>query len=406
MNKNIKSDDDTRIDFTVNGLHYENGRIISIDIKNGVIQKISETGRTQDADSPLIIAPGLIDNQINGYAGIDFSHEDFSSERMRSAVKEIWKDGVTTFLPTLITNSHKNLIRNFRILSETLRDPVLLGSVPGFHLEGPYLSSEAGFFGCHPVQHLRKPSWEEFTEYQEAADGKIIQVTISPELEGAMEFIRLCNNAGVVVSIGHTNATAEQINNAVENGARLSTHLGNGCANLIDRHLNPLWPQLANDRLTPSIIADGHHLLPEEIQVFLKVKGKDNIILTSDVTHLIGMAPGNYVYMGSNVVYTEDGLVKNPELNCLAGASLPLRKGIETMLNWTGCSLADAINMATYNVARIYGLENRGSLAPGKRADIILFQKEQNRIIIKKTFVNGHLVYPGPKTRDSAPDKL
>ena len=343
--------------FEIEGIHYESGNGIAIEISDGVIQKISETG---NENSLLIIAPGLIDNQVNGYTGIDFSDEAFTSESMRIAAKAIWKDGVTTFLPTLITNSHENLVRNFKILSETLKDTFLMGSIPGFHLEGPYLSTEAGYFGCHPLQHLRKPSWKEFIEYQEAAGGKIIQVTISPELEGAMEFIRLCINAGVVVSIGHSNATADQINRAVEIGARLSTHLGNGCANLINRHFNPIWPQLANDLLTPSIIADGHHLLPEEIQVFFKVKGPDNIILTSDVTHLIGMAPGNYVYMGSNVVYTEDGLIKNPELNCLAGASLPLKKGIETMLNFTGCSLADAFRMASSNVARIYGLGKQG----------------------------------------------
>lgn len=209
-----------------------------------------------------------------------------------------------------------------------------------------------------------------------------------------MEFIRLCKETGVAISIGHTNASTEQINQAVENGARLSTHLGNGCANLINRHKNPIWPQLANDLLTPSIIADGHHLLPEEIQVFYKVKGPDNIILTSDVNHLIGLTPGKYVYMGAEVIYTEDGLVKNEELNCLAGASLPLKKGVETMMNFTGCSLANAINMASKNVAEIYCLKNRGSLLPGKRADIILFEKKGNQILIKETWVKGQKVFP------------
>ncbi len=115
-----------------------------------------------------------------------------------------------------------------------------------------------------------------------------------------------------MVAIGHTNASADQISQAVDNGARLSTHLGNGCANLIHRHMNPLWPQMANDHLTPSIIADGHHLLPEEVQVFYKIKGPHNIILTSDVTHLIGMTPGKYMFLGSEIVYTDDGLIKNP----------------------------------------------------------------------------------------------
>ena len=275
--------DDKRDRIELSGIHYETGKPVVIEISNGFIQRISEIKKPGEQNPHLFLAPGLIDNQINGYVGIDFSHETFNSAGMRTAAKAIWKDGVTSFLPTLITNSHENLIRNFKILSETLNDNILSDCIPGFHLEGPYLSTEDGFFGCHPVHHLRKPSWDEFNEYQIAAGGKIIQVTISPELDGAMEFIRLCKKNGVIIAIGHTNASTEQIKLAVENGASLSTHLGNGCANLINRHRNPIWPQLANGLLTPSIIADGHHLLPEEIQVFYKVKGPDNLILTSDV---------------------------------------------------------------------------------------------------------------------------
>jgi N-acetylglucosamine-6-phosphate deacetylase len=393
MNKNVKLNNDKRDHFVLIGIHYESGKTVGIEISNGVIQRLSEIKKPGEQNPHLFVAPGLIDNQINGYVGIDFSHETFTAEGMLTASKAIWRDGVTSFLPTLITNSHENLIRNFKILSESLKDSILKDCIPGFHLEGPYLSAEAGFFGCHPVNHLRKPSWDEFTEYQKAAGGKIIQVTISPELDGAMEFIRLCKKNGVVIAIGHTNASAEQIKLAIENGASLSTHLGNGCANLINRHKNPIWPQLANDLLTPSIIADGHHLLPEEIQVFYKVKGPDNLILTSDVNHLIGLAPGKYVYMGSEVIYTEEGLVENAALNCLAGASLPLKKGVETMMNYTGCSLANAINMASGNVARIYGLKERGSIVAGKRADIILFGKIGNKITIKETYLNGKQVY-------------
>ena len=193
--------------------------------------------------------------------------------------------------------------------------------------------------------------------------------------------------------MGHTNASADQIDQAVENGARLSTHLGNGCANFIHRHKNPIWPQLANDRLATSVIADGQHLLPEEIRVFYKVKGPENIILTSDVIYLAGMGPGRYTFLESEVILTEEGMLLNPELNCLAGASFPLKKGVETMMNFTGCSLTNAINMASGNVARIYGLNDRGKLAPGKRADIILFEKERNELKVIKTFLKGELVY-------------
>jgi len=380
--------------FSIEGTHYATGNPVRIEIINGRIGNIAEIKELENNNSSLFIAPGLIDNQINGYANVDFSGNNFSAGDIVEATRAIWREGVTSFLPTLISNSSENLIKNFRILDEALRkNEVLRDSIPGFHLEGPYISSEEGFRGCHPVQHLRKPSWDEFSSFQKASGERIIQVTIAPELEGAMEFIRLCTKNGIVVAIGHTNASSEQIRNAVENGAKLSTHLGNGCANLIHRHRNPIWPQLANDHLTPSIIADGHHLLPDEIKVFYKVKGYDNLILTSDVMYLAGMAPGKYLFLESEVILKADGMLLNAEQNCLAGASFPLKKGVENMMNFTGCSLPKAINMASGNVARIYSLYDRGILATGNRADLILFVRDGNQLQIKKTYLNGNLVY-------------
>jgi N-acetylglucosamine-6-phosphate deacetylase len=142
----------------------------------------------------------------------------------------------------------------------------------------------------------------------------------------------------------------------------------------------------------PSIIADGHHLLPEEIQVFYKVKGPNNMILTSDVTHLIGMTPGKYIFLGSEVVLTDEGLIKNPVLNCLAGASIPLRTGVVNVMKYTGCTLGEAIKMASGNIARIYNLSDRGQLSVGKRADLIVFEKDDNNIKIKQVWVKGQKV--------------
>jgi N-acetylglucosamine-6-phosphate deacetylase len=378
----------------IEGIHYETGKTVSIKIADGLIESITNTDGTKNNNSDLFVAPGLIDNQINGYAGVDFSGNMLSVNDIQYATRAIWKDGVTTFLPTLLTNTHENLIKNLRIFDEaTKTERVLRGSVPGFHLEGPYISPEEGYRGCHSLKHIRKPSREEFLNYQTAAGGKILQITLAPEIEGAMEFIRLCANDGIVVAIGHTNASSDQIGQAVDNGARLSTHLGNGCANFIHRHKNPIWPQLANDLLTSSIIADGHHLLPVEISVFYKVKGPENIILTSDIIYLAGMAPGKYTFLESEVILTDEGMLLNPELNCLAGACFPLKKGVENIMNFTGCSIKDAIKMASGNVATIYGLNDRGKLFPGKRADIILFEKIGNQLRIVKTFVKGELVY-------------
>jgi len=377
----------------IEGIHYTTYKPVRIEINDGVISDIYEITKLSGKSKDLFVGPGLIDNQINGYANVDFSGKNLTTENFMSATKAIRRDGVTTFIPTLITNSHENLIKLFSILDEACRTYSLVGeSIPGFHLEGPYLSPEEGFRGCHPVKHIRKPSWDEFSGYQKASGGRIIQVTIAPEIEGALEFIKQCSSQGILVAIGHTNASADQIHKAVDNGATISTHLGNGCANFIHRHNNPIWPQLADDRLTTSIIADGHHLLPDEIKVFYKAKGVDNIILTSDVMYLAGMAPGKYFFMEAEVTLTQDGMLLNEELNCLAGASFPLKKGVENIMNFTGCSLSEAIKMSSENVARIYNLTDRGAISRGKRADLIQFEKEGNQINIKKTFIKGILV--------------
>jgi N-acetylglucosamine-6-phosphate deacetylase len=393
FDKNLKMfKENTHDRVNITGIHYETGRPVTLEIVDGIIVRVDETENPEDTD--LYIAPGLFDNQVNGYSGVDFSGDDLTSDGVLRATSALWKEGVTTYLPTLLTNSHENLLKNFRILAEAVRnDHHVMDSVPGFHLEGPYISAVEGYRGCHPLHHIRKPSWKEFMAYQEAAGGKIMQVTIAPETDGAIEFIRLCSKNGVISAIGHTNASADQISKAVDAGARLSTHLGNGCANLIHRHLNPIWPQLADERLIPSIIADGHHLLPEEIKVFYKVKGSHNMILTSDVIFLAGMAPGRYTFMESEVLLTAEGMLLNPLLNCLAGASLPLIRGVENIMAITKCSLPDAIDMASGNVSKIYNMNDRGNLVPGARADLILFEIIDNRIKIAETLVRGTMVF-------------
>ena len=378
-------------------MHYDTGKPVRIKFNDGLIVSVDEIPMTEELID-IFVATGLIDNQINGYMGVDFSDPALSSIKIRLAVDAIRKDGVTSFFPTIITGSHDNLVRIFRNLARALQDDEeVRTSVAGFHLEGPYISPEAGYYGCHPAEFIRKPSWDEFMQYQDAASGNIRQVTVSPEIEGVMDFIGRCVRQEIIVSIGHTNASASQIMEAVDRGARLSTHLGNGCANLIDRHRNPIWPQLANDLLTPSIIADGHHLLPEEVRVFCKVKGPDNIILTSDVTHFMGMEPGNYVFMGSDIVLSADGLIKNPVLNCLAGASLPLKTGVGNVMRFTGCTLGEAVNLASRNVSAACRIAGRGTLETGMRADLILFRMEDFNMSIRKVIVNGRENVPQPE---------
>ncbi len=378
---------------SLKALHYETLQPVRIDVVDGVISAVVALENVESDSALFIVAPGLIDNQVNGYAGVDFSGDQLLAEDIVKATVSLWKTGITTYLPTLVTNTPQNLIRNFRILSASLSHEAVQSSVPGFHLEGPWLSKLEGFRGCHPEDQLSLPDLNLLKSFQEAACGRIVQLTLAPELSGAMELISYCKDHGIVSAIGHSNAGSREIQDACVRGTTLSTHLGNGCANLIHRHHNPIWSQLAHDQLIPTVIADGHHLTPEELRVFLKAKGSDRLILTSDITFLAGMPAGRYRFAGAEVVLTEDGMLKSADQECLAGASLPLLKGVENMMRFTNCSLGEAINLASKNVAAVYGWKDRGSILPGMRADLLILENNDGKLKVKKTIIKGKIVF-------------
>ena len=389
----------------IEGIYYLDNSTITVEFENGLIKKVQRIKHLSDNNKPLFIAPGLIDIQINGYSGVSFALDgaDNTSEGstgltvadIRKVTEGLWKEGVTTYLPTLTTNSKELLLKNFAVLDRAMSDQSILGSIAGFHLEGPYISSVDGYRGAHPKEHVRKPDWGEFVEFNNAAGGKILIVTLAPETEGAFDFIKKCRDKGIVVSLGHHNASAQTIIEAIDNGAGMATHLGNGCATMINRHHNPIWPQLADNRLIISFICDGFHLPPEMIQVFFKVKGADNIVITSDIVSYAGLPPGEYkIKTGETILKTKDGNLRFSGMEGgLYGSATPLSKGVGHIMKVTGCNLAEAIQMATINAARLISLQDRGILEEGKRADIVLFSMNDYKMNIKKTIVAGKVVY-------------
>lgn len=378
----------------IEGYLFSDNSKVSIEFENGIIKKINSIDVFENENTEkYFIAPALFDNQINGYLGIEFSKPDLSLEDMRKVVNGLRKVGVGIFLPTVITASFESLVNSFKNLSEAIKDKDIAHSIPGFHLEGPYISPVEGYRGAHTLKHIRKPDWDEFQKINESADGKILQVTLAPEVEGTIPFIEKCVRNNIIVSLGHHNATADEIKRAVDAGAKTVTHLGNGLANNINRFNNPLWMQLAEDRLMSSFIVDGFHLLPEIVKVFYRAKGKDRIILTSDMTMLAGLTPGNYKWDGKDVVLTPEGIIMLPEENVFAGASLPLVIGVGNMMKFTNCGLQEAINMASKNPANLYGFEDRGVIDLGKRADLLLFKMEENKLDIMQTIISGEIVF-------------
>ena len=375
----------------IEALSYEDYEPVIITIADGKIVQIKHT-QDEIAEPGVFVSPGLIDIQINGYMGVDFGGAGLTIEGVRKATRELWKEGVTSFLPTVTTDDYEQLLQSFTVLSGALQDPEIGPSIPGFHLEGPFISPVKGYRGAHLEKYVRKPDWQEFQKLQAAANQGIKLVTVAPEMEGAIPFISHCVESGVVVSLGHHNGSSEQIREAVDAGASLSTHLGNGCANEINRHLNPLWPQLADDRLSIDIICDGHHLTKDEVKTFFKVKGVAGTILVSDAVDLAGLPPGKY-FSGEREVLLTPYVVKFPSENVLAGAASPLSLGLENMIRFTQCSLRDAVHMASTNPARLLQLDDLGEIRQGKRADLILFTLDHGEIVIRKTIVAGKIVY-------------
>ena len=387
----VSKDGDPEGTHSINGLLYLDGEAVSIEIEGGKIAAIRHLSSESELPE-FYVAPGLIDIQINGYMGIDFADQDLDIEGIREAVKALWKEGVTSFLPTLITADRESLKNSFTILSQALDDEEIGISVPGFHLEGPYISPVKGFRGAHLEKYIRVPDWNEFLELQKAANNGIKLITVAPEVEGAIPFIQQLSQTGVIVSLGHHNGNAKQIKEATDAGASMSTHLGNGCANMINRHNNPLWPQLADDRLSACLIVDGFHLNKEEVQTFYKIKGNNNTILVSDALDLAGLEPGEYTRGERTVLLTPD-VVKFPAENVLAGAASPISSCVGNMMKFTGCSLSEAIQMSSTNQARLFGLSDLGEIGEGKRADLILFSIEDGELVIQKTIVAGREVY-------------
>jgi len=373
------------------GILYSDNGPVEITIENEKIKEIHTSDRPNKTRKTYI-APGLIDIQINGYLGVDFSGPHLTVEGVKKATKALWKAGVTSYFPTIITSDIKRIKKNFAVLAEARKDPDIGGSIPGFHLEGPYISPISGFRGAHLEKYIKTPDWEEFQKIQKAANNGIKIITVAPEIEGAIPFIKKCVESGVIVSLGHHNGSAEDIQKAVDAGAKMATHLGNGCANEINRHDNPLWPQLSNDAITASIIADGFHLRREEVRTFYKAKGVEKTILVSDALDLAGLPPGEYT-RGERTLLLTPNVVKLPRENVLAGAASPISKCVGVVMDFTGCSLKNAIQMASTNPAKMFAMDELGTIEQDKRADLILFTMKNNEMVIEQTFVAGKLVY-------------
>jgi len=309
-----------------------------------------------------VTLPGLFDLQVNGFGGIDFNGADLTADRVAEALDRMRATGVTRCLPTLITSSFDRFAANARIIAA-----VSDAAVAGIHMEGPYVSPADGARGAHPVEHVAPATVDDFRRRQDAALGRIVLVTLAPEVAGALPLIEHLVATGVRVAIGHTAATPPQLRDAVAAGATLATHLGNGCPQLLPRHPNVIWELLAADAVLASVIADGHHLPASTLKAMVRAKGPERTILVTDAMAAAGCSAtassARRFTIGDLVCdLGADGRVSLPGTPYLAGSSLTLDRAIANTVRVTGSPIETVTRMASTIPASCLGIAPAGTV--------------------------------------------
>jgi len=362
------------------GRRYDTGQPVRVDIAGAKIAQVTPSAaEEEDAARRPWIAPGLIDIQVNGYGGQEFSSAELTPEKVALIARAMDSFGVTRFCPTLTTERFEVLQYSLRVIAAACESwPDVRRRIAGIHLEGPYLSTEDGPRGAHPREYCRRPDWDEFQRLQESAGGRIRILTMSAEFDNSPVFIEHLAASGVVVGIGHMAADSAQIRAAVDAGARLSTHLGNGSHPMLPRRCNYIWDQLAEDRLVASLIVDGHHLPPQVVKTFVRAKTPERCILVSDLSGMAGLPPGRYRGNLCELEILPDGrVVMAGQRELMAGASLPIGTGVAGVMRFAGLSLPEAIAMAVDHPAGLLGIDP-GGLEPGDPAELVLFDLDES----------------------------
>jgi len=332
----------------------------------------------------LILAPGFIDLQINGAFGRDFTADP---ETIWEVAARLPQDGVTAFLPTIITSPPETI--------EKARQVVCGGPPPGFkgatplglHLEGPFLNPAKR--GAHKPEYLRTPDLAEAERC--SPKGGVRMVTLAPELAGAGRLIQLLAGRGVLVSAGHSMATLEEGKAGIEAGIRYGTHLFNAMPALDHREPGIVGALLSNERVTVGLIADGVHLHPEVVALAWRMKGPGRVSLVTDAMAALGMGDGRYSLGDADVIV--EGMTARLTDGRLAGSVLSLDAAVRNLVKFTSCSIAEAIGTVTSVPASLLGLERtHGQIAPGFAANLTLLTPD---LQVALTMIAGNVLYDG-----------
>jgi N-acetylglucosamine-6-phosphate deacetylase len=358
----------------------EDGRILSLESR---VSTQIPAGRRLDFPG-MILAPGLIDIHIHGGAGHDVMEADPAA--LPAIERHMVKHGVTSYLPTTVTAPEDSILAALERLGRAIADDAVRGRAQplGIHLEGPFISHAKR--GAHPPENLRDPSPQALDRFWQASRGTIRMMTVAPELSGAVETIRHARSLGVHSSVGHSNATSAEANAGISAGADHATHTFNAMRALDHREPGILGVVLGNNDLTADIIADGVHVDPAVVRLFLRAKGEERAVLITDAISATGMPEGQY-RLGPFVVEVKDGRCEYQ--GKLAGSVLTLDRAVRNAMSFGGWKLPQAVRLATLNPARLLGLDtHRGTLAPDRAADMVVLTPEGD---VRHTILAGEI---------------
>lgn len=361
----------------------------NIFIENGKIKEVA-TSITTVADSHIdatgknwTVVPGFIDVHIHGSSSFDTM--DATPEALNGLASALPREGTTSFLATTMTQSDEAISAALHNASLFTADETQ-AEMLGVHLEGPFLSVKRA--GAQPVEHMIAPSSELFNKWQEISGNRIKLVTMAPELENGLDFIKDVTKSGVVASLGHTDATSDVVHSAVEAGANHITHLYNQMSPFHHREPGVVGAAFLEDSLQVEIIVDGIHSHPKAVELAYRQKGASGIILITDAMRAKGLPPGTYDLGGQDVEVTHED-ARLPD-GTLAGSILTMENAAKNMKAITNCTLAELVAMTSTNAANQLGLVNKGKIESGKDADLTIIDEDWT---VQLTICRGNLTY-------------
>jgi N-acetylglucosamine-6-phosphate deacetylase len=366
----------------------DQGTIVAVGLPDQV--PIPDRAEVVDAGDKIVV-PGFIDTHTHGRDGSYFGEDPRTTAQL---CRSVLSTGVTGILPTLTTllpmhYTLQMILERIATVRHVMSDGTGGAVVLGIHMEGPYLSGADSVRGVQRAENLRQPSPDELHRMVEAADGTIRKMSIAPELDGALELVRAMSRLGIVPCAAHSACSYEQALAAVDAGLCCATHVFNGMVPLHHRRPGLMGAVLTCDRIHAELIADGQHVSAAAMQVLLRCKGVDGIHLITDNTTWAGMPNGTY-QDGERTIVKEDERAYVVG-GTLSGSVAPMNACVRNMVRLCGCSLAEAVQMATLNPARLIGVADRkGSLEAGKDTDLVVIDEDVN---VYMTMVRGRVLY-------------